>query len=416
MSKNKVDIIVEKINKIQTALHRNIEMEIYKNPAIVSAVTSYSRGVSLNYTQEAMDNLHEVIRLTQNKLLVNNVERFLDKEINDKYTDILMGHLKDNKKVTKEEISELIKMMRLESEKIRKYIFPIDGVNYFEGRSEGVFGSNFFASNNYVSEVLFSTETSEISKPIATYLQLNRVNLIVEQRGVSNEITYGEATQIAKRIVEFLNAQYFGFSVKIGEFNSTENSGDEGQNYKVIRYLEINDGGERMRESSNLEFTPCDLCQMIEPMTHEFSFFLTPETNLQKRLVTAISWLGNAVSDEVMSRKFLQEMIALESLFELDSKEMIAPSIVYQIREMVYTVLGTTVESKKEIKRKINSFYDMRSKVVHGEGLDITKEQFKELYEIVHKSINKIILDERFKSMVNISELKDFVEQEKMKS
>lgn len=87
-------------------------------------------------------------------------------------------------------------------------------------------------------------------------------------------------------------------------------------------------------------------------------------TKMQKRILLAIEWLGQARLEMSQANAILKAAIATEILFNL-RKEPIGPSISSQIAETMAHVVGGQVKVKLMIEKEMKRLYGLRSDVTH---------------------------------------------------
>ena len=103
--------------------------------------------------------------------------------------------------------------------------------------------------------------------------------------------------------------------------------------------------------------------------------------------------------------------VGIESLLKNNKREFISPSIVYSIAESVAFVLETDHVKRKEVFNNFKSIYDKRSKIVHsGYRNEIKDSDYRSLYEISYKLVDKILLKEPFCKAKNLDELHEMIE------
>ena len=88
-------------------------------------------------------------------------------------------------------------------------------------------------------------------------------------------------------------------------------------------------------------------------------------TKLEKRLTTAVEWLGRSLTERSIQAAFIEASIELESLFTHNEKSIISPSILSQISESTALILGDSYDTRIEIERHIK-------KLLRGRNVNLT--------------------------------------------
>ncbi|SHE78475.1 HEPN domain-containing protein [Chryseobacterium sp. OV279] len=121
-------------------------------------------------------------------------------------------------------------------------------------------------------------------------------------------------------------------------------------------------------------------------------------TNKQNRLNRAFYFLQSARQSEDIGIKIAHYCSVLESLFSVSNSEL-----KHRLSETVSFFLGDNKDKRIEIYKKVQLAYDVRSSVVHGDGIadKFVKNNYKLLYdvskntdEIIRKCFDKIFRDE----------------------
>lgn len=132
---------------------------------------------------------------------------------------------------------------------------------------------------------------------------------------------------------------------------------------------------------------------------------LNYDNNFEKRISTAVEWLGESYSDNNLSSAYLKTVIALEALLKIDDKSIITPSIMSSIAEQCAYINGESTKECIEIEKKVKSFYAMRSKIAHAGSKSVTIQQLQIVRSFVRCTILKLFY---FTQVENISELSCF--------
>lgn len=148
----------------------------------------------------------------------------------------------------------------------------------------------------------------------------------------------------------------------------------------------------------------------VQLVKENFNLILVPGNDMQRRIKSAMQWLGKASVDPVLSRKFLQAMIAIEALLEDKGN---GSTIVDQISTAVCFILKENVEDRLTLKKTIKSMYNLRSRIVHDGAEQVTWEEFNLLYTINNQIIQALLTQDELKKITNISDLQEWLETRK---
>jgi hypothetical protein len=99
----------------------------------------------------------------------------------------------------------------------------------------------------------------------------------------------------------------------------------------------------------------------------------TQWTDLEKRLISAIDWFGLAVRSSFDVHRFVNLMTAVEALLA-DEGDYREGGISYRLQERVALILGERLEQRLSIQDKVKRLYIVRSKIVHGDTQEVSRE------------------------------------------
>lgn len=95
---------------------------------------------------------------------------------------------------------------------------------------------------------------------------------------------------------------------------------------------------------------------------------------MKKRIVSAIEWIGKANAEINTTNRFLFYIISLESVFTIQEKTLVNPSVANCICEGVAFILGTSKDERIEIEKQIKELYSLRSTLAHGKNKNIKSD------------------------------------------
>lgn len=92
----------------------------------------------------------------------------------------------------------------------------------------------------------------------------------------------------------------------------------------------------------------------------------TQKTEIEKRLLNAIEWIGKAVYDIDLSKSLVQFVFAIEGMLQQNEKAIITPSIVSQLSDWLAFIINDDLEQRKKISKYFKDIYQKRSAIAHG--------------------------------------------------
>jgi hypothetical protein len=131
----------------------------------------------------------------------------------------------------------------------------------------------------------------------------------------------------------------------------------------------------------------------------------TKLNEFQKRIMLAVEWIGQSMADPSPPSAFIKAAIALEIIFTASKKAIITPSIVHQISESIALILGSSVDERLKLEKRVKELYELRSNIVHSGNKDINQADYKTLLEIARSVIIKILTSDKLNSVDSVEEL-----------
>lgn len=309
-------------------------------------------------------------------------------------------------------------------------------------------------------------ETKIIAIPIygislydAEFIEINSKIKLINKSNLKNYMCDNLDKSIHERILEIFSSSEKGFNLRdfdtylILELDAKINLEDVKELVKMIddifRFMiggyeeKISIGSYNFRnpvDEKYIMFTPKDIKFNIETSLGEGNTFnnklilrkdtLTNKekgysklfdlviqknkTDLGKRIINSLNWLGQANNSVNLSNNLVYCMIALESLLNLDTSNFSA-SIVNQISEGVAIITAHNLEDRKKAKKSIKNLYKLRSKIAHGKDNNLVKKEEVELiYNLVKYTIEDLLYNPEYKEVKTIEDLLDILENKKL--
>jgi hypothetical protein len=116
-----------------------------------------------------------------------------------------------------------------------------------------------------------------------------------------------------------------------------------------------------------------DNCHMKE-MGEILSKNLSSRSEIEKRLSTAIRWIGTAMDEEYDCDKFLKFAVALECLLAKRNEEISTP-----LAERCTFILSENKEERRDLYKMVKRLYNTRSEIAHKGKVEIEKDQLNKI-------------------------------------
>ncbi|CCK77566.1 hypothetical protein OLEAN_C33900 [Oleispira antarctica RB-8] len=117
---------------------------------------------------------------------------------------------------------------------------------------------------------------------------------------------------------------------------------------------------------------------------------LSPVTVLDRKISSAIEWVGESYMDTNKASSYIKAVIALEALLKLDEKGVITPSIMSGIAEQCAFLHGSITDECIEVERKVKGIYAERSKIAHTGTSSVSITKLRSVRRFVSITILKL--------------------------
>lgn len=108
------------------------------------------------------------------------------------------------------------------------------------------------------------------------------------------------------------------------------------------------------------------------------------KSDIEKRLMIAIEWIGKAVLELDKSKSLVQYVFAIEALLQYNDGAFVSASIVSQLSDAAAFIISDNLEGRKKIAKQIKVIYQNRSAIAHG-GNKITSDTvLEDVFRICH--------------------------------
>jgi len=189
---------------------------------------------------------------------------------------------------------------------------------------------------------------------------------------------------------------------------------------KYDSYLIFEDGTIGANFSNDfVDFVPLDDAYFLDSSIGNNKIwdllFVKQKTPLEKRIISAIEWIGKANCEMNNKNRFLFYVFAIESMLNYQEKNMITPSIAHSIAEGSAMILGKDYEERITIEKKIKEIYSIRSALAHGANKEISDEEMIMAMNVSKNIIITFLTDKDLIEMNNIEKFYDYLKRKKYK-
>ena len=122
-------------------------------------------------------------------------------------------------------------------------------------------------------------------------------------------------------------------------------------------------------------------------------------SDLEKRALRGILWLGKAYSSQRTEDAFLQCAIALEIALVMNQRDVITPSILYQLAESVAVLLGRNQRERLQIDEEMRKFYGKRSAIVHKGSDEVSREDCERFLSYARNCLIFLLGDDTYRQL-----------------
>ena len=122
-------------------------------------------------------------------------------------------------------------------------------------------------------------------------------------------------------------------------------------------------------------------------------------SDLEKRALRGILWLGKAYSSQRTEDAFLQCAIALEVALVMNQRDVITPSILYQLAESVAVLLGRNQRERLQIDEEMRKFYGKRSAIVHKGSDEVSREDCERFLSYARNCLIFLLGDDTYRQL-----------------
>jgi len=139
-------------------------------------------------------------------------------------------------------------------------------------------------------------------------------------------------------------------------------------------------------------------------------------TNVENRMLNAAIWGGKAIYEGATAIGYLQCMMAIESLLNVDQGQIISPSITNQIAERTAFLLYDSLQDRLIMDKKMRELYNARSKIAHGKDYKLSESHFHESYQILRYLVSFFMTDPKLEEIKTEKELSNHFKERMYRS
>ncbi|MES2726824.1 MAG: hypothetical protein V4643_06955, partial [Bacteroidota bacterium] len=141
----------------------------------------------------------------------------------------------------------------------------------------------------------------------------------------------------------------------------------------------------------------------------------TNKTEIEKRLLNAIEWIGKAIHDLDLSKSLVQFVFAIEGMLQQNEKALITPSIVSQLSDWLAFIINDDLEERKKISKYFKEIYQKRSAIAHGAATTIDIQDLATALQISKLMIIAFLTNKPFCEIKTMDELNKCITDLKFK-
>jgi hypothetical protein len=139
------------------------------------------------------------------------------------------------------------------------------------------------------------------------------------------------------------------------------------------------------------------------------------KTDIQKRIITSIEWIGKANSEVNNKNRFIFYIFAIESMLTFQEKTFITPAIAYSISESAAMILGNNYEDRIITEKNVRKIYSIRSAIAHGAEKEVSDNELNLAMNISRNIVIQFLTNTELTEIKNIDQFIDYLKKKKYK-
>lgn len=152
-------------------------------------------------------------------------------------------------------------------------------------------------------------------------------------------------------------------------------------------------------------------CKELSSLTRVWGL-ITKEnkTEIEKRLLMAIEWIGKAIFESDPLKSFVMYMFSIESLLQYNEKnQMINPSISYQLSESLAFILSDDYQERITIMKDVKDLYGKRSAIAHGGHSSVDENDIFKINAIAVSAVWAFLNNQEMTGFKSMKEFQDWL-------
>ncbi len=135
------------------------------------------------------------------------------------------------------------------------------------------------------------------------------------------------------------------------------------------------------------------------------------KTEIEKRLLISIEWVGKAVHEKNVSNSLVQFVFAIEGMLQYNPGAFVTSSIISQISDWLAFIIQDNKDERKKIAAYFKDIYKKRSAVAHGASAHIEPDDLGIALQIAKLMIQAFLCTTPFCDMKTMNELDSYINE-----
>lgn len=139
------------------------------------------------------------------------------------------------------------------------------------------------------------------------------------------------------------------------------------------------------------------------------------KTEMEKRLLESIEWVGKAVYNDDLAMALVQLVISVETMLKFDENAFVSGSIVSQLSEWLAFILHDKTEERKKVSKYFKELYRDRSAITHGGSKSLNIQDLQVGCQICKQMVTSFLVTQPFCDMKTIKDLSEYMTELKFR-
>ena len=348
--------------------------------------------------QKNLEDLYRVDKDIYNTLTLKKFETSL--------IDLIMTLRNEKRKTKKEDVQNLVSALKKNGIIESEVLYELYGCKM----SKDIIQLGDFTIYDYAksSDIIEKKHPGLINKDL--FFDRRRTDIFLSVRVKAGE--NDKAIEITDKIVEVVEN---AFSYMIMDFKHQ-------RSVRVFNYREWNHTNRIICNESNLVFNHTN--DIVLPVDIDNDVFIdkkegnnkiwelitkNDKSEIEKRLLQAIEWIGKGVYDKDNSKSLVQLVFAIESMLQFSEKDTITPSIVSQISDWLAFIIEDDLKKRKKIAKCFKQTYKKRSAIVHRGSKAVELHELQTTFKIAKSMVISFLVRKPFCELKTMKELNEYI-------